>query len=235
VTDKEVNDRIAQIKKQSFGGNQKKFNAQLKAQGYTEASLKTDIKAQLISEKIYNAVTKDAKVTDAAIAKYYKDNKSQFSTAESRDVRHILVKSKAQATMIYDELKAGANFAALAKKYSQDPGSKNNGGKLTITRGQTVAPFDTTAFLLTTNQISRPIKTQYGYHVIQPVSDVRPPSTTSLKEAKPQIQAQLLDKAKNDEITKWTEGVKKYFEKKVEYGTGYAPPATATTPATTTG
>jgi parvulin-like peptidyl-prolyl isomerase len=234
VTEKEVDDRIAQIKKQSFGGSQKKLDAQLKAQGYTTASLRADIKAQLISEKIYEKVTKDAKVTDAAIAKYYKENKSQYSTPESRDVRHILVKTKAQANMIYDQLKAGASFAALAKKYSQDPGSKDNGGKLTITRGQTVAPFDTTAFLLTTKQISRPIKTQYGYHVIQPISDVRPPATTSLKDATPQIKAQLLDKAKNDAITKWTDDVKKYFAKKVEYGTGFAPPATATTPATTT-
>jgi parvulin-like peptidyl-prolyl isomerase len=98
-----------------------------------------------------------------------------------------------------------------------------------------VAPFDTTAFLLSTRAISRPIKTQYGYHVIQPISAVRPPATTSLKDATPQIKAQLLDKAKNDAITKWTDDVKKYFAKKVEYGTGFAPPATATTPATTTG
>ena len=234
VTEKDIDARIAQIKQQSFGGNQKKLDAQLKAQGYTTASLRSDIRAQLISEKIYDSVTKNAKVSDAAIAKYYKDNKAQYQVAESRDVRHILVKTKAQAEKIYTQLKGGANFAALAKKYSLDPGSKNNGGKLTITKGQTVVPFDTTAFLLTTNQISRPVKTQYGYHVIQPISDVRPPTTTPLKDAKPQIEAQLLDKSKNDAITKWTDGVKKYFEKKVTYATGYAPPATATN-ATTTG
>ena len=71
--------------------------------------------------------------------------------------------------------------------------------------------------------------------MIQPISDVRPPATTPLKDAKAQIKAQLLDKAKNDAITKWTDDVKKYFEKKVAYATGFAPPAAATTPATTTG
>src|SRR4029079_1342867 len=106
------------------------------------------------------------KVSDADIAKYYQQNKSQYSQAESRDVRHILVKTKAQANKIYDELKAGRDCAALAKKYSTYPGSKDNGGKLTIIRGQTVAPFDTTAFLLSTNAVSRPIKTQFGYPVI---------------------------------------------------------------------
>ncbi len=233
VSDKDVQNRIAQIKKASFGGSEPKFAAAVKAQGYTMASLRTDITAQLLSEKIYDAVTKDAKVTPEQIKTYYNQNKSQFTTPESRDVRHILVKTKAQANKIYNELKNGASFAALAKKYSQDPGSKDNGGKLTISRGQTVAPFDQTAFNLSTNVISRPIKTQYGYHVIEPISDVRPPSTTSLKDATPQIESTLLEKAKNDAITQWTTQVKDYFAKRVSYATGYAPPAAATTPTTT--
>jgi foldase protein PrsA len=235
VTEKEIDDRIDQVKKQSFAGSQAKLDKQLKEQGYTKESLRADIKAQLLSEKIYNAVTKDAKVSDADIAKYYQQNKSQYSQAESRDVRHILVKTKAQANKIYDQIKAGGNFAALAKKYSTDPGSKDTGGKLTVIRGQTVAPFDTTAFLLSTNQISRPIKTEYGYHVIQPISAIKPAKVTPLKDAKPAIQATLLDKAKTDAITKWTADTKSFFAKKVAYATGFAPPAAATDPATTTG
>ena len=86
-------------------------------------------------------------------------------------MRHILVKTKAKADDIYDQLKGGADFAALAKKYSEDTGSKANGGKLTISKGQTVAPFDQTAFLLKTNEISQPVKTEFGYHVIQPIGD----------------------------------------------------------------
>lgn len=233
VTDKEIDARIEQVKKQSFGGSQAKLQKQLDAQGYTKQSLRDDIRAQLLSEKIYNAVTKDAKVTDAQITKYYNENKSQYVVAESRDVRHILVKTKAQANKIYDQLKAGANFAALAKKYSQDEGSKATGGKLTIIRGQTVAPFDTTAFLLTTNQISRPVKTEFGYHVIQPISAVKPGTTTPLKEAKASIKAQLLEKEKTDMITKWTSDTKSSFDKKIDYATGFAPPAAATEAVTT--
>jgi parvulin-like peptidyl-prolyl isomerase len=234
VTDKEVTDRINQIRTQSFGGSQKKLDQQLKAQGYTPETLREDIKAQLISEKIYNEVTKDAKVSDAAIQKYYNENKSQFTTKESRDVRHILVKSKATADTLYKQIKGGADFAALAKKFSIDPGSKDKGGLLTIQKGQTVAPFDKVAFALKTNAVSTPVKTQYGYHIIKPVSAVKAASVQPLKDAKAQIQATLLEQAKNDAITKWTNDVKKYFEKKVTYATGYAPPATATS-ATTTG
>jgi parvulin-like peptidyl-prolyl isomerase len=236
VTDKELQARIDQVKKQYFAGNQAKLDKQLKVQGYTTESFQADIRAQLLSQKIYDEVTKDANVTDAQITKYYNENKSQYNIAETRDVRHILVKTKAEADKIYNEIKAGGDFATLAKKYSIDPGSKANGGKLTISRGQTVAPFDTTAFLLATNQVSRPIKTQFGYHVIQPLSAVKPATTSPLKSVKVQIKAQLDEKAKNDAITNWTAATKKAFVSKTSYATGFAPPAAATdTSATTTG
>ena len=237
VTDKELQARIDQVKKQYFKGNQVLLDKRLKEQGYTADSFQADIRAQVLSEKIYDEVTKKgATVTDAQVTKYYNENKAQYNVAESRDVRHILVKTKAEGDKIYVQIKAGGDFAALAKKYSLDPGSKANGGKLTITRGQTVAPFDKTAFLLTTNQVSRPVKTQFGYHVIQPISAIKPAKTTPLKDVKEQIKAQLLDKAKNDSITKWTADTKKSFESKIAYATGFAPPAAVTdTTATTTG
>ncbi len=236
VTDKELQDRVDQVKKQYFAGSQAKLDKQLQEQGYTKESFRADIEAQVLSEKIYDEVTKGAKVTDAQVTTYYNENKSQYSVAESRDVRHILVKTKAEGNKVYDEIKAGGDFAALAKKYSLDPGSKAKGGKLTITRGQTVAPFDTTAFLLTTNEVSRPIKTEFGYHVIQPIAAVKPATTTPLKDVKVQIKAQLQEKAKNDAITKWTAETKKSFASKTAYATGFAPPAEATgTAATTTG
>ena len=65
------------------------------------------------------------KVTDADVAKYYKTNKSQYTTPESRVVRYILVKTKAEATKVYDQLRAGADFAKLAKEKSLDPGSSD--------------------------------------------------------------------------------------------------------------
>ena len=114
--------------------------------------MRNDIRAQLVSEKIFDEVTKDVKVTDAADRRTTTTkNKAQYSQPESRDVRHILVKTKAQADELYSQLKAGADFAALAKKFSEDTGSKANGGKLTISKGQTVAPFDKTAFQLKKN------------------------------------------------------------------------------------
>lgn len=228
VTAKDVDKRLNDIKKQYFDGDQKKFEKQLKDQNLTLEQVRNDIRAQIIQEKLFNSVTKGVKVTDADVQKYYRDNKSQYGTPETREVRHILVKTKAKADQLYDRLKAGANFATLAKQNSTDPGSKDNGGKLTITKGQTVAPFDATAFLLKKNQISRPVKTEYGFHIIQPISDTKPATTKPLdKNLRQQIRQQLLSERRQKAMTGWVDKLDEDYEDKVEYAVGFAPPADA--------
>ena len=224
VTDKQVDARLEQIKKQYFGGDQKKFEKQLKEQGITEKQVRNDIRAQLVSEKIFAKVAGDAKVTDEEIAAYYAKNKTQYSQPESRDVRHILVKTKKQADDLYTQLQNGANFAALAKQFSEDTGSKANGGKLTISKGQTVAPFDQTAFLLKKNAISMPVKTEFGYHIIQPLTDTKPAKVTPLKDVQASIKQQLQQTEKNEAMTKWVDDLKKDYKDKVSYATGFTPP-----------
>jgi foldase protein PrsA len=238
VTDKEVQTRIDQIKTQYFGGSQKKYQQQLKAQGLTEAQLRQDLHAQILSEKIYNKVTADVKVTAAQVSTYYAQHTSQYTTQASRDVRHILVSSKKKADDIEAQLKAGGDFAKLAKKYSTDTQSAKNGGKLTITKGQTVPSFDKVAFSLKTNQISAPVHSQYGWHIIQALSAVRPAKQTPFKSVKTQIQQNLLQTKKTDAMTKWVDTLKKEYASKVSYQAGYQPATTATTAttnATTTG
>jgi foldase protein PrsA len=236
VTDKDVDKRLAQIKKQYFGGKDSTYQKQLKSQGLTEPQLRLDLHAQILSEKLYNAVTGKLKVTDAEITKYYNDNKTQYGTAESRDVRHILVNNKKLADTLEAQLKSGGSFAALAKKYSKDPGSAKLGGKLTITKGQTVAPFDKVAFSLKTNETSPPVHTQYGWHIIQALTPIKPAKVTPLASVKSQISQQLLQTKRTAAMTAWLNGVKKDFAKKISYQAGYTPAATATTttPATTT-
>jgi parvulin-like peptidyl-prolyl isomerase len=237
VTDQDVAKRLKQLKQQYFQGNEKAYQAQLKQQGLTESALKQDLHAQILSEKLYAKVTGKLKVTDAAIQQYYNANKAQYGTAESRDVRHILVNNKALADKLESQLKNGADFATLAKKYSKDPGSAKLGGKLTITKGQTVAQFDKEAFALKTNEISSPVHTQYGWHIIQALTPIKAATTTPLSKVKTQIQQQLLQTKKTDVMTKWLNGVKAAFAKNVRYQVGYAPASTATTtaPGTTTG
>jgi parvulin-like peptidyl-prolyl isomerase len=231
ITEKDVDARIKQIKTQYFGGNEAKYQQQLKAQGLTEALLRLNLHGQILSEKLYAKVTGGVKVSAAEIQKYYNDHKSTYAQTASRDVRHILVNNKKLADQIEAQLKAGGDFAKLAKQYSKDPGSAKQGGKLTISKGQTVAPFDKVAFSLKKNELSAPVHTTYGWHIIQALSDVKPAKQTPLKDVKASIEQQLLQTKKTDTINKWVDGVNKDYAKKISYQTGYTPLATATTTA----
>jgi parvulin-like peptidyl-prolyl isomerase len=228
VSDKDVDNRLAQLKKQYFKNDKKKYEEQLEKQGLTEDQVKDDIRAQLIQEKIYAEVTKGAKVSDKEIAASYKKNKSQYVQPATRTVRHILVKKKGLADQLYQQLQNGGNFAQLAKQHSQDPSSKTQGGRLTISRGQTVPPFDRAAFSMRIRAISQPIKTQYGWHIIQPLSAIKKSKTTPLKQVKDAVRQQLLQEKKQAEMTKWVNGIRDDFADETSYQVGYQPPETGT-------
>ena len=232
VTDKQVDERLEQLKKQFYGGDDKKFRASLEKLLLTEDQVRTDVRAQLLEEALYKKVTEDVKVSDKEIEDFYNKNKAQYQQAATREVRHILVKNKAKADALHSQLQGGANFANLAKKNSEDPGSKSQGGKLTVSQGQTVPPFDKAAFTLQKNQLSEPIKTQYGWHIIQPLSDVKKASTTPLPQVKEAIKQQLVSEKKTTTMREWIEDLKDEFD--VNYQVGYAPPSTQTTQTQTT-
>ena len=236
ITDKDVDQRIDQLKKQFYGGSEQKYKRTLAQQGLTEEQAKGEVRAQLVSEDLFKKITGDVKVSDKEIRDYYDSHKAQYQQPESRDVRHILVQKKALADQLDAQVKHGANFAALAKKYSKDPGSASNGGKLTVTKGQTVPAFDRVAFSLKKGQISPPVKTQYGYHIIQALSAVKPPQKTPLSKVKSSIEQQLGDQQKRDAMTKWVDDTKnKYCNSRIKYQVGFAPnPDPCTTTGTTT-
>ena len=234
ITDAQIQKKVDDVKKQYFGGDQKKFEAGLKAQSYTLEALREDARAQLVSEGIYKDITGDVKVSDAEAQQYYDDNIARYKVAESREVRHILVKTKDEADTLHDQLVNGASFATLAKEKSLDPGSKDQGGKLTVSKGQTVEAFDKAAFSLDTNEISDPVKTQYGYHIIQPLTDVKPGRVTPFTQVRSQIKSQLLQQKKGDAVSEWVSGVEKQYKGKVTYAAGYEPPDTTSTGTGTT-
>lgn len=225
VTQADIDKRVAEVKKQFFQDDEAVFKKELASQGYTEEAFIEDIKAQLLSEKIFESVTDAVKVSEADAKKYYDENKAQFTTAESREVRHILVKTKAKADDVLRRLNGGESFDALAKELSEDPGSKQDGGKLTIQKGQTVAPFEKSAFSLGVNEVSEPIKTNFGYHIIQALKPVVPAKITPFSEARKQIEARLGDEQKNTAISEWTKELADRYEDKITYAAGYAPPA----------
>jgi peptidyl-prolyl cis-trans isomerase C len=233
VTDEEVDKRLDQLKQQYFQGDEQRYRDELEKQGITEEQVRDDVRTRILSEKTFEGVTKNVQVTDADLQTYYEQNKAQFETPATREVRHILVKSEARANEIYQQLKNGADFATLAKKYSQDPSSKEQGGKFTAQQGATVPQFDKVAFSLKTGELSKPVKTQFGWHVIMAISDVTPKKTKPLSEVEDQIRQQLLEQKRNERINDWIAQLRERFADQISYAPGFQPPPETT--ATSTG
>jgi parvulin-like peptidyl-prolyl isomerase len=245
VSSKDIDTRLTQIKKQYFGGSEKKYQAQLEKQGITDAAVRNDIKAQLISEGIFNKVTKSVKVTNKEIHDYYTQHKSLYQQPETRDVRYILVgKSKATAQSVYQQLKAGntKTWCTLAKKYAKDA-SGQNCGKATFSKGQTVAVFDKAAFSSPAGKVVKPFydPTQYkAWFVIEPLGPVKAKSVTPEKQVSASIEQTLLDTKKKQAVTDWQASVTKHYcsGSNIKYAVGYSaspdPCASTTTTNSTT-
>jgi peptidyl-prolyl cis-trans isomerase D len=151
-----------------------------------------------------DALLPQIQVDPAEVKKYYDANQRQFGVPESRQASHILIaadpsagdearkKARAQAEQIAAELKKNpAAFAALAKKYSQDPGSAAKGGELgSFSRGSMVKAFDDAVFGMKVGETSGPIETEYGYHIIR-VTGSTPAQLRNFEQARPEIEKEL--------------------------------------------
>jgi peptidyl-prolyl cis-trans isomerase C len=212
VGKKEADQYIAQTVKHY--GSQELVEQQLKAVGktfdgwHTEMTQQTTATAVMIREL-------NATPTEAAIQKFYETNSTASELPEQVHVRHILLLTmdtatraplsddqvKARKKQIDDILKrarTGEDFAALAKQYSDDPGSKDSGGELPpFSHGQMVPEFDAAAFSLTNNQISDVVTTQYGYHIIK-LLDKTPARKLALTDKLPSSDMTLAEYFKDN-------------------------------------
>jgi peptidyl-prolyl cis-trans isomerase C len=233
ASDKEVDQEIEKIKKQvgdqarSSGqdlSNQEAYEQALKQNNITEEELRDQLRDNLPVQKVQEKVAGNAEPTDEEIQKYYEQNKeAQFTTPEQRCVRHILFNKdqKQKAEDVKKQLEDGADFAKLAKEYSQDPGSAEKGGDLgCLGKGETVPPFEEAAFGAKEGEIVGPFKTQFGYHILE-VTDTKPKQTRPLSEVEPQIRSQLASEEQSKAFSKWLEEQKK--QRDVKYLEGYKP------------
>lgn len=130
-------------------------------------------------------------ITDADYQRAYAQRQEQYRVPETVDVRHILVKTEAEALDIKKKLEGGAKFDVLAKQLSEDPGSKENGGLYQgVTRNQMVPEFDKVAFSLPKGKISDPVKTSHGYHVLK-VDNRREASLKPMAQVKGELEAAI--------------------------------------------
>ncbi|HLX32495.1 MAG TPA: peptidylprolyl isomerase [Gaiellaceae bacterium] len=235
---------LTNLAKTQFKGSMAKLAATLKKQGLDMTTARQEVYLNLLGQKLKTKVTATAKVTTAQEQDYYNTNKAQYSVpaATTRNIAHILVKTKAEALTLEKKLQAGANFADLAKKYSTDTGSAPNGGKLCMAKSgqsgsctQMVPPFAKAGFALKTGQISAPVHSQFGWHIIKalgPITNVKA-HTTPFSQAQPTIQSTLLQAAQEKLWQQWLTDLTNQYKGKVSYQGGYAPATTTALPTTT--
>lgn len=163
IADKDVNDAFLNSVKQ-FGG-QEQFDKMLDDYNMDVEKFKETVRKDLMYQKHKEWFTKEHPVTDEEIKEYFEDNKDQFA---KRDASHILVEDEKTAKEIKEKLDKGEDFAELAKEYSKDSANAENGGNLgTFSKGQMVKEFEDAVFNLKEGEISEPVKTQFGYHIIK--------------------------------------------------------------------
>ena len=215
VTDAQVTAALDEIIESNFNGSQEEFDEFLTQQELTPAKARELVRFQEQQEALFNQVTRGVRFDRAQAREFYDANPEQFEVPAGREASHILVETEAEA----DRIRAEAtleNFAELARENSTDEGSKEQGGSLgQIQRGQLVPPFEKVAFALKDGEISDPVKTQFGWHVI--TVDVTPASTTSFAEAADQIVTTQLDQARQERWTEWRDGVLEEWSERTVY------------------
>ena len=202
------------------------FEGALQQAGLTEEQLRQQIREQLPVQEVQERVAGTAGPSQEEVERFYEENKAaQFTTPQTRCARHILFNKdqREQAEEVKGQLEDGGDFAQLAKEFSQDPGSAEQGGDLgCLGRGETVPDFEDAVFGAEQGEILGPVETEFGYHVIE-VTDIREEATQPLSEVETQIRDQLTTEAQAEEFTAWLQRQKE--QRNVKYLPGYKPPA----------
>jgi peptidyl-prolyl cis-trans isomerase C len=235
VTEAEVNKEIESLKDQVAQqaqaqgqdvNREEAFDQALQQVNLTEQQLRQQVREQLPIQKVQKRVAGGVGPSQGEVEQFYQQNKvSQFTTPATRCTRHILFNKdqKEKAEEVKKQLQEGGDFAALAKQYSQDPGSAERGGDLgCIGKGETVPNFEEAAFNAKQGEIVGPVETEFGYHLLE-VTDIREESTQPLSEVEAQIRDQLTADAQAKKFEVWLQKQKE--QRNVKYLPGYKPPA----------
>lgn len=208
VTTQQVDDYIKQLETQ-YGGATGLADA-MKQSGITMDQLKSSVTNRLMVDAVGKKVAKAGTVTEAEMLAYYDKNVGTFKTGPQVHAEHILfaTSDKATAQKTFDQVKDGADFAALAKKLSTDPGSKDKGGDLGwAAPTQYVPEFAKAVQEMKVDEV-RLVSTQFGWHVIK-LLGTKPASQQTFDEVKDQIKQILTQQGQSDAFTKYVAELKK--------------------------
>lgn len=210
ITDEDVNEYLDQTK-EMYGGEEE-FNKALTEQGITLDYYKEYIRRGLLMQEYSQTMKEKIEPKEEELKEYFEKNKEKFQTV---DASHILVETEEEAKEIKAELDGGADFAELAKAKSKDPGSGQEGGNLgTFSKGQMVPEFEEKAFSMKEGEISDPVKTDFGYHIIK----VNKAAQTDFESQKDMVKAQYVEEKFTEQVEKLEKDakIKKHVDPKEE-------------------
>ncbi|WP_423407883.1 peptidylprolyl isomerase [Heyndrickxia sp. MSNUG] len=206
VTGTEIDEELTKLQN-SYGGEDA-FASALQQNNVSIDQVRDDIEHYLLAEKM---IEPSIKITEEEMKTYFEKNKDSFDQKEQVKASHILVKDEAAAKKVKEELDNGKDFAELAKKYSTDKSNAAAGGDLGyFGKGEMAKEFEKAAFSLKVDEISEPVKTEFGYHIIK-VSDKKAAKAAKYEDHKKEIKEKLVDEKIQAEYPNWLK------EKKADY------------------
>lgn len=203
--DAQVDQAVEEIK--ANFPSEAEFADALQQRGLTLNDLRERLRTTLTVQNLQAKVS-TAAVTEEEIRKAFAESRAEYDRPAQVRVRHILLESEADARLVLARLQRGAKFEELAAQRSRDPGSKDQGGDLGfVAQGQLVPEFEQAAFALQIGQVSAPVKTQFGYHIIQ-VLERQAAQPAALDQVREQIRRQLLAQKQEADFTAWLKQVR---------------------------
>lgn len=197
VSEEDVDEEIETLVEENFGGSEEDFQAVLDYYGITMEALRNDTRLNILIEKL---AEERIDASEEKARQYFADNSGLFDQPEEIEARHILVETEEEAAEVIAKLNEGEDFAELAGEYSTDQSNKDEGGYLGFFgRGEMVEEFETAAFNLAVGEISEPVLTDFGYHIIE-ILDRREEEKAVYEEVSDEVFELMVDEQISTEI-----------------------------------
>ena len=221
ATPAEVNRQFEETKEQSFP-NDKAYKRFLKTSGQTEDDLKFRVRLDVVSNKIRQQVTESSQdIPNDEVEKYYNDNAQQFSQPERRDLEVVLSKKEPDVLEAKRRIEGGERWSRVAKELSDDPASKEQGGKLLgVTKGQQDPKLDAAVFAAIEKKVAGPIKTDAGYYVFR-VTKVTKASKQSLEQSQQGIRQLLVSQQQQKDLDQFSKTFRNDWRARTDCATDY--------------
>jgi parvulin-like peptidyl-prolyl isomerase len=228
ISDQDVEQQVARMASKSYDGSKARLEAAFEQQGIAKTEIRLRVRQELLAAAVFAHLGSKASVSDDEIERYYQGHLEGYRQPASRPLSVILVGTRAEADRLERRLKAGADFAALARRYSTDPSTALAGGRIEggLARGLAAPAIDKAAFSLETNAVSPAIRTKHGWEILRATGAIRPATTTPLSAVRETIESQLLVEKRKGELKQWVADTKAAYAKKIAYARGYRPAAT---------